>query len=49
MTQAQLHNSRAAKMADILPAAFVFDEDLVCQLGIKDFSEQKVFYCHREW
>ena len=38
MTQAQLHT---AGMADILSAAFVFDEDLVCQLEIEDLSNTK--------
>ena len=36
MTQAQLHT---AGLADILSAAFVFDENLACQLEIEDLSD----------
>ena len=39
MTQAQLHNFRAAGVADIPSAAFVLDEDLACELEIEDFSD----------
>ena len=39
MTQAQLHNFCAAGMADMPSAAFMFDEDLVCQLEIEDLSD----------
>ena len=35
--RAQLHNSCAAAIANILSVAFVFNEDLACKLGIKDF------------
>ena len=39
MMQVQLHNFRATGMADILSAVFVFDEDLACELEIKDFLD----------
>ena len=38
MMQAQLHNSRAAGMADIPSAAFIFDNNLACEPEIEDFS-----------
>ena len=38
MMQAQLHTGG---MADILAAAFVFDEDLACQLEIEDLLDTK--------
>ena len=43
MTQVKLHNSHAAGMADIPSAVFIFNEDLACQLEIKDFSYTEVF------
>ena len=39
MTQAQIRDSCAARMADIHSAVFVFDEDLACELEIKDFLD----------
>ena len=41
MTQTQLHT---AGMADILSAAFVFDEDLACQLEIEDLSDTELYF-----
>ena len=39
MMQAQLHNSCATAMADILSAAFVFNKDLACKLEIKKYRK----------
>ena len=35
----QLHSFYAMFLAEILSEAFIFNEDLVCELEIKDFSE----------
>ena len=35
----QLHSFHATFLAEILSAAFIFNEDLTCELEIKDFSE----------
>ena len=35
----QLHSFHATFLAEILSAAFIFNEDLVCEVEIKDFSE----------
>ena len=39
MTQAQIRDSCAGRMADIHSAVFVFNEDLACQMEIKDFLD----------
>ena len=49
MTQPQLRDSCANGMADIPSAVFVFDEDLVCELEIKDFLDTEGILLHREW
>ena len=35
----QLHSFHGTFLAEILSAAFIFNEDLACELEIKDFSE----------
>ena len=35
----QLHSFYPTFLAEILSAAFIFNEDLACELEIKDFSE----------
>ena len=35
----QLHSFHATFLAEILSAAFIFNEDLACELEIQDFSE----------
>ena len=35
----QLHSFHATFLAEILSAVFIFNEDLACELEIKDFSE----------
>ena len=35
----QLHSFHATFLAEILSAAFIFNEDLACELEIIDFSE----------
>ena len=35
----QLHIYHATFLAEILSGAFIFNEDLACELEIKDFSE----------
>ena len=35
----QLHSFHATFLAEILAAAFIFNEDLTCELEIKDFLE----------